>query len=109
MTANEQTPGDDLEALIARVQVAQQDGESHSSVRMQLVQEGVDPNIADTIVERVYSDAPLSERDQDSSRRAASSATAGGRTDEWGWLLWVGGLIAINGLSYFMDWGFWIW
>lgn len=26
-----------------------------------------------------------------------------------GWLMWIGGLLLINGLSYMFNWGFWLW
>ncbi len=25
-----------------------------------------------------------------------------------GWLMWIGGLLLINGLSYVLNWGFWL-
>ncbi len=25
-----------------------------------------------------------------------------------GWLIWIGALLLINALSYFLEWGFWL-
>lgn len=92
---------DEFTALIARVQTAAENGEPVAHVRMQLVQDGVEPHTADAIVERVYNreDAPLSTRHRVPVRGDGAN----------GWFVWIGILLFVNLLSWLFDWSFWIW
>jgi hypothetical protein len=99
--SNEGTTGgapDELAEMIARAQTAADNGDSPRKIRMQLVQEGMDPDAADAIVQRVCDDRPLS------SRHRVPASSGGGNS----WAVWIGILVLINGLSWLFDWPFWI-
>lgn len=101
----------DLEAQVRKVQEAKDNGEPASRVRMRLVMDGIDPAVADAVIDRVYNDAPLRERYRDMAAKQTAKferadRVASGNYLSWAW--WIAALVGINVLSYVFDWPFWI-
>lgn len=100
----EANPGTDspeeLQQLAELVAEALGNGESREKVITDLVENGWDERSADKFVRSVEQVI------------YAQPQPAGGHADSegggFGWLIWIGALLLINGLSYVFNWGFWL-
>ena len=88
---------DEIEALAMLVAENLQSGESPAEIVEQLVGNGWEENDAIGFVGSIQ---------QQLSQPAQYSQEGGG--EGMGWLLWIGGVLLINLLSYLFGWGFWI-
>ena len=92
---DEQAEAQELALLVAK---ALANGESRESVIADLTNNGWDPAEADDYVSTI--EYHLSQ--------AQHRQSSGGGGEGMGWLLWIGGILLINLLSYLFGWGFWI-
>ena len=99
MSQQEPPPGqedDEIEGLAMLVAENLQKGESPEEIAEQLVESGWEQNDAIGFVGSIQ-------------RQLESHQQSGGRGSEgMGWLVWIGGILLINALSYVFNWGFWI-
>ena len=94
----ESAPGqDDDEIQDLAMLVAQNlaKGESPEAISQQLVDSGWDPDEATAFVGSIQ-------------QQLAQMQSNQGSDEGMGWLLWIGGILLINLLSYLFNWGFWI-
>ncbi len=95
--AQEPPPGqedDEIEGLALLVAENLQKGESPEKIAQQLVDNGWEHNDAVGFVASIQ-------------RQLAAHQKSGGG-EGMGWLLWIGGVLLINLLSYLLNWGFWL-
>ncbi len=96
-SAEDQAEMQELAILVAK---ALAKGESTDSVIADLTNNGFEPEEA---AEFVYS---VEYQLMEAQERHNSGGGGGGEGS--GWLLWIGGILLINFLSYIFGWGFWI-
>ena len=87
---------DEIQGLVNVVAQGLSNGESPDKMIQQLVDSGWEKSQAEDLVYSV--NMQLAE--------AQSQQSGGG--EGMGWLLWIGGILLINLLSYLFNWGFWI-
>lgn len=92
--AEDQAEAQELALLVAK---ALANGESRESVIADLTNSGWNPDEANEYVTEI--EYHLAE---------ARSRQGSGGGEGMGWLLWIGGILLINLLSYLFNWGFWI-
>lgn len=86
---------DEIEGLTQVVADSLAKGEDPQKLAQQLVDSGWEPDQANHFVGSI----------QQYVREAQSSNDG---SEAKGWMLWIGGLVGINFLSWLFDWGFWI-
>ncbi len=96
---NQQTaPGqddDEIQDLAMLVAKNLADGESPDTIVNQLVDSGWETDDANSFVASIQ-------------HQLAQMQSHQGDGEGMGWLLWIGGILLINLLSYLFNWGFWI-
>ncbi len=97
MSQQEPPPGqedDEIEGLAVLVAENLQKGESPQEITQQLVNNGWKEDEAIGFVNSIQYEL--------------QSHQATGGSQGMGWLVWIGAILLINGLSYLFNWGFWI-
>lgn len=95
----ESAPGqddDEIQDLAMLVAENLAKGESPDAIAQQLVDSGWEAEDANSFVSSIQYQLAQAQRSQ------------GGGGEGMGWLLWIGGILGINLLSYLFNWGFWI-
>lgn len=87
---------DEIQGLAEIVAKSLHEGETPQDISGKLVDSGWEPEEAERFV---YSIKHHIEHPQESD---------GGGSELQGWMVWAGGLLLINGLSWAFNWGFWI-
>jgi hypothetical protein len=89
---------DEIQGLTQVVAESLARGDDPSAIAQKLIDSGWEPDQAHAFVgsihQQMYENAP--------------SAAGGQEGESGGWLLWIGGILGINFLSWLFDWGFWI-
>jgi len=88
---------EELQQLAELVAEALGNGESREKVISDLVTNGWDERSADKFVRSV-----------EQVIYAPQQQSGGGDGGGFGWLIWIGALLLISGLSYVFNWGFWL-
>jgi hypothetical protein len=86
---------DEIQGLSRVVAESLANGEDPESVAQKLIDTGWEPDQANGFVGSIQ------------QQMLEPQKTAGG-SESNGWLIWFGGIIGINFLSWLFNWGFWI-
>ncbi|PAY20209.1 hypothetical protein CKO51_07170 [Rhodopirellula sp. SM50] len=86
---------DEIQGLAEVVAKSLSEGEDPQTIAQKLVDSGWDPEEAASFVGSI-------------EHHMMHAQHAGGGSEVQGWMLWGGGLIVINLLSWMFNWGFWI-
>jgi hypothetical protein len=89
---------DEIDALAQMVAENLIDGEDPDQIAQQLIDGGWKEDEAHGFVESI--------QHQLIAQQHAQSGGGGG--EGMGWLVWIGVILLVNGLSYLFDWGFWL-
>lgn len=95
-------PGQDADEIQGLTQVVAEslsNGEDPEKVAQQLIDSGWEADDANGFVASIQLHMLEAEN---------AHANTGGDSEVQGWLLWAGGIIGINFLSWMFNWGFWI-
>lgn len=87
---------EEIEGLTHVVAKSLAEGKDPEAIAQQLIDSGWEPEQAHAFVGSIH---------QQLYEHAAGSAQEG---EGGGWMLWLGGIVGINFLSWLFDWGFWI-
>lgn len=90
---------DEIQDLTEAVATSLAEGENPQVVAQQLIDSGWEPDQANGLVESIQ--YQLQEME-------SVDRNAGGESEVKGWLIWGGGILGINLLSWLFNWGFWI-
>ena len=85
---------DEIQELVQIVAKSLAEGEDPQAVAQSLVDSGWEPDQANGFVGSIM--------------QQMQAAQSGGSGEGMGWLLWIGGILLINFLSWVFNWGFWI-
>ena len=95
---HELPPGQEADEIQGLTQVVAESlakGEDPQSVAQKLIDSGWEPDQADGFVASIQ-------------QQMLEPKNSGGGSESKGWLIWFGGIIGINFLSWLFNWGFWI-
>jgi hypothetical protein len=86
---------DEIQGLTEVVAESLAKGDDPAAIAQKLIDGGWEPDQANAFVASIH-------------QQIYENANAGQEKESGGWLLWIGGILGINFLSWLFDWGFWI-
>ena len=86
---------DEIQGLSQVVAESLANGEDPKSVAQKLVDSGWEPEQAEGFVGSI-------------EQQMLAPQSSGAGSEAKGWMIWAGGIIGINFLSWLFNWGFWI-